>query len=258
MNFIHPAAQPLFCRVGLAVLGLLLLCGSSGCRLWSRNRNVDGVRYYQQGQYPVALQRFEQARQANPKNADAYYNLAAVMHRTGLQNRDPNQLAQAEANYNLCLDYNKDHVDCHRGLAVLLTETGRVPEAFRLLQNWTTTSPSSSDARVELARLYEEYGDPRTAELQLQQALQLNLNNPRAHAALGRIKEQTGDYPQALSNYQRSYTLNTFQPELANRIALLKQRVGTTPGPQPYLAPQQPTGPPSLRSAGPFAPNRTY
>src|SRR5215207_3818331 len=108
--------------LGLAAMLTLLIC-LAGCRMVSTGRNVDGVRYFQQGQYPVALQRFDAAQTADPRNPDTYYNKAAVLHRMGLVNRDQNSLTQAESLYQQCLSLNPNHVDAHRGLAVLLTET---------------------------------------------------------------------------------------------------------------------------------------
>jgi tetratricopeptide (TPR) repeat protein len=202
----------------------------------STGRNVDGVRYFQQGQYPVALQRFDAAMTIDPRNPDTYYNKAAVLHRSGLANRDQNSLTQAESFYQQCLALDPNHVDCHRGLAVLLTETGRKDQAFTLLKNWTVQSPQNADAQVELARLYEEYNDPRSAETALNSALAVNLNNWRALAALGRLREQAGDYPQALQNYQRAYEINRFQPELQRQIAALQARVGPAPSGASTLA----------------------
>jgi tetratricopeptide (TPR) repeat protein len=154
----------------LALILFSTLVLGVGCRAVSTGRNVDGVRYFQQGQYPVAIQRFDSALTIDPKNPDSYYNKAAVLHRTGLQAKDQNALNQAESLYRQCLAYNPNHVDCHRGLAVLLTETNRTPDAFTLLRNWATVNPQNSDARVELARLYEEYGDSRAAETYLTEA----------------------------------------------------------------------------------------
>jgi tetratricopeptide (TPR) repeat protein len=210
-------------------MALAVLAAAAGCRAVSTGRNVDGVRYFQQGQYPVALQRFDAALTIDPRNPDSYYNKGAVLHRTGLATKDQNSLTQAESLYRQCLDYNPNHVDCHRGLAVLLTETGRVPEAFTLLKNWATLSPQNSEARVELARLYEEYGDPRSAEFYLTEGLTLDSRNWRAHAALGRLKEQSGDLGQALVNYERAYSLNRFQPQLEQRISDLRSKAPATP-----------------------------
>src|SRR4051812_3680902 len=172
----------LFALRGAGLLALLL--SAAGCRMVAQGRNVDGVRYFQQGQYPTALARFDSALTIDPQNADTFYNKTAVYHRMGLATRDTNTLTQAESLYNQCLNVNPNHVDCHRGLAVLLAETGRTDKAFALMRNWTGQSPQNADARVELARLYEESGDAGSATTALNEALALDMRNWRAHAAL--------------------------------------------------------------------------
>jgi tetratricopeptide (TPR) repeat protein len=199
------------------------LLPSTGCNMLADGKNIEGVRLLQQGQPQAALQQFQQVAANNPTNADAYYNMAATYHRLGSQSKDKQQFDQAEALYNQCLDLNENHVDCRRGLAVLLAETNRSDRAFNLLKNWVDSNPRSADARIELARLYEEFGDVETAKLHLNQAILADENSHRAWAALGRIREQLGDSEQALANYQRSYRLNTFQPQIAERITMLSQ-----------------------------------
>ena len=188
---------------------------------------------YQQGQYEAAMQQFQSAVATNPTNPDTYYNMAATLHRMGVAKNDQNLLSQSETLYNQCLDYDPEHEDCHRGLAVLLAETGRSDRAFALLKNWAVRSPNNADARIELARLYEEFGDPATAQIQLTEAIHIDQNNARAWSALGRLREQSGDYTQALANYQRSYSLNRSQPEIAERIATLSATVSGQTGPTP-------------------------
>ena len=199
------------------------LIAISGCKTGADSQNLQGVKLYQQGQFQPALQQFQQAMAADPKNADAYYNMAATQHRMGVQANDQQMLAQAEKAYNQCLDLNPNHADCHRGLAVLLVETGRPDRAFNLLKNWATANPTSAEARIELARLYEEFGDLETAKVQLNQAIVADQNSARAWAALGRLREKTGDYQQALANSQRSWSLNSLQTGIAERIASLNQ-----------------------------------
>ncbi|MDA1055705.1 MAG: tetratricopeptide repeat protein [Planctomycetota bacterium] len=207
-------------RLILTILAVASMA-STGCRMVADGQNIQGVRLQQQGQHHAALQSFQQAIASNPTNADAYYNMAATYHRIGVEQKDQRQLEQAETLYNQCLDLNENHVDCRRGLAVLLTETNRSGRAFNLMKNWANSSPQLADARVELARLYEESGDYETAKLHLHKANQLDQHNSRAWAALGNIREQLGDTQQALANYQRSYNLNSFQPGVAQRIASL-------------------------------------
>jgi tetratricopeptide (TPR) repeat protein len=228
-----------FARV-FSCMATLIVAG--GCNALPNTNNVAGVRLYQQGQYAAAMQQFQQALLAEPRNADAYYNLAASYHRVGTAQQDRQSLSQAENLYNQCLDRDENHTDCHRGLAVLLVETERSDRAFALMQNWAARNPRSSEARVELARLYEEFGDAETAKTNLQTAVQLDQANARAWAALGRLRERAGDAAQALANYQRSLQLNRQQPALAERVAFLQSRVpanfyGAPPGTSTAAAP---------------------
>jgi tetratricopeptide (TPR) repeat protein len=211
------------------VIGTLIL--SSGCKMAADGQNLQGVRLYQQGQYDAAMQRFQKAVATNPSNADAYYNMAATVHRVGVSREDQNMLNQAEALYNQCLDLDENHTDCYRGLGVLLAETGRSDRAFNLMKNWAIRTPELAAPRIELARLYEEYGDTETAKHYLTEALQIDQHNARAWNALARLREQSGDYAQALANYQRSFSLNQFQPEVAERIAALNRTVATSGAP---------------------------
>ena len=214
------------CRIAAAMIALAsALALSSGCRMAADGQNLQGVRLYQQGQYDAAMQRFQKAVATDPANADAYYNMAATLHQTGMARGEQDLLNQAETLYNQCLDIDENHSDCYRGLAVLLAETGRSDRAFNLLKNWAIRSPEIADARIELARLYEEFGDLDTAKVHLTEALQIDQHNARAWTALARLREQAGDYTQALADYQHSYNLNRFQPQIAERIAALNRTV---------------------------------
>lgn len=222
------------------------LATSTGCGLVARGRNVEGVNYFQQGNFDAARKQFESALAADRTSPDAYYNLAATYHKKGLVTRNSADLVQAENLYRQALDLNPNHVDGHRGLAVLLTETGRAEQAFTDLKNWSIANPGVSDAKVELARLYEEYGDPRSAEQILVETLSMDLNNWRAHAALGRLKEQSGDVQQAIWNYQRALALRSDQTQFVDRIAMLQRQVPAGSA-VPYNG--QPASVPGIRSA---------
>ncbi|GAA4449791.1 tetratricopeptide repeat protein [Novipirellula rosea] len=207
------------------------LFACSGCQWAASGKNAQGARLYEQGQYTAALQQFQQVIETDPNNADGYYNLAATTHRLGNQRGESELIQQAEALYNQCLDYDPNHVDCHRGLGVLLVDTGRADRAFALLKNWAAQNPTFAEPRIELARLYEEYGEPQTALKYLEDSVQLDANNARAWLALGRLREKSGDLQQALQNYQRSLALNNMQPAAAERIASLSQHLNAAPIP---------------------------
>ena len=157
---------------------------------------------------------------------DGYYNLGASLHQSGIRFNRPEDLAQAEVYYNQCLERDPNHIECHRGLAVLLSETGRQDAAFRLMNNWAQASPGNPDPHTELARLLEESGQSDQAKAELVAALSVDPNDPRALAALGRLRDQAGDYQQAIQNYQRSLAINSNQPQVAARVAALQSSAG--------------------------------
>ena len=194
----------------------------TGCQVASKGMTVDGVRLHQQGNYQAAAARFMQAIATNSKDADAYYNLAATYHQTGrLQGREVD-LRQAENYYNQCLDYNPNHTECYRALAVLLADTNRNDASVRLLEGWAARNPASADPKIELARVLEELGMSEKAVARLEEGLSVEPNNARALAALGRLREQSGDPDQALAVYKRSLAVNQYQPHVAARVASLQ------------------------------------
>ena len=137
----------------LAMWCLAVVLAAPGCRMVSHEQNASGVREFNQGQYQLAIQKFQHAVANNPSNADSYYNLAATYHRLGKLNHTQPELDQAENYYNQCLDHDPNHRDCYRSLAVLLAEENRTEQAFTLLETWADHNPSSSAPKVELARL---------------------------------------------------------------------------------------------------------
>jgi Flp pilus assembly protein TadD len=231
---------------GLAAAAL----AAGGCsNVASQAANVEGVRLYQQGNYQQASDRFQQAIAQNPASPEGYYNLAAALHKTGTLYSRPADLQQAEILYNQCLERDPNHAECHRGLAVLLNETNRPAEAFRLLNSWAAASPKSPEPKIELARLLEETGQIEQAKTQLVEALTVDPHNARALTALGRLRDQSGDFAQALSDYERSLAVNRFQPDVAARVAQLQ--AATNPivaAPAPSADPRTASGwTPSVR-----------
>lgn len=200
----------------------LLLLGIAGCGAMAHGQNAEGVRLFQQANYPAAMQKFQQALYSNPNNADAYYNLAATHHRLAKLQSSKIEFDQAEGLYHQCLDRDPNHSDCHRGLAVLLVEQSRSGDAFKLIEGWSTRNPMLAEPKIQLARLYEEFSDNTAAKQQLVEALAIEPYNARALAALGKLHEVTGNPTQALAVYERSLWHNRMQPEVASRISALR------------------------------------
>lgn len=238
-------------------LALILAASSvlalAGCQFTARGQNLAGVQRFQAGDYQGAQTHFQQAVRTNPNNADAHYNLAALYHRSAETNRDANFVAAAEREYQQSLRLNPDHIDARHGYTVLLTEANRSAEAFASLKQWAEKNPTSAAPRVELAQLYLQAGDKTTTEQLLNQALQIDPNNPRAYAAIGKLRQDAGSYSEALAYYQRAYQMSpTTQVAALQQIQDLQSRgVNAAPIAAPLPNGVQ-TGPRMVNAPGPM------
>jgi len=228
--FVNKSSQYICQSLFSAMLFLLVVILPGCSSMQAGGKNVEGTHLFQLGQYNQAIQRFQEAIAANPTDADGYYNLASTYHRLGKANNNSTQLKQAEDLYHQCLEIQNNHTDCYRALAVLFVEKGKPELAFRVLEDWSVRSPNLVDPKIELARLYEEFGDVGTAKTHLEEAIVADTSNARAWSALASLREKSGQYSQALANYQRSYELNNLQPGVAQRIASLNAGLRTTTG----------------------------
>lgn len=211
----------------ITIFAGMLFASANGCQWAASGQNATGAKLYEQGQYTAAMQQFQKVIATDPDNPDGYYNLAATTHRLGLQRGDQNLIDQSESLYNQCLDHDPNHIECHRGLAVLLVDTNRPDRAFALMKNWASQNPTYSEPRIEIARLYEEHGEPQTALKYLEDAVQQDANNPRAWLALARLRESEGDLPQALQNYQHALALNGNQPMVSERVSAISRQLNS-------------------------------
>jgi Flp pilus assembly protein TadD len=212
-----------FPAVGYALVLTTML---TGCRWGAIGQNAVGVRLHQQGRYAEALQQFEAAKSADPSNPDSYYNLASTYHRMGIAQKDAKLIEQAESLYNQCLDMAPNHAACYRGLGVMLVESNRSEKAFALLKKWAAENPESSDAKIELAKLHQEFNQSAIASQMLDEVLAKDPNNAIAWSARGNLREASGDLAQARQNYIQSLSLNAVQPDVAQRLAAIDLRLG--------------------------------
>ncbi len=229
-----------FMLAGFCIVGL------SGCNAAARLQNIRGRQAFEVGQFNEAANRFQLALQRKPNDANGLYNLASTYHNVAKVTRNWPLLSQAEQFYRQAITADSRYADAHRGLAVLLAETGRTDSAFDLVRTWQQRNPQSAEPLVELARLYQEFGDRAQATQLLSDALVRDSQNPRALTAMANIREMEGQYQLALQNYYRAYQANAQQPGVAAKIAQLQNQLQMQAIGQP--APQR------WGSANPYVP----
>jgi len=211
----------------LSWLGCLLvpICFLAGCNLGVQQHNIAGRQAFESGQVARAINEFQKAINLNPRNANAYYNLGATYYALGKKERNPQWIGQAEQLYRQAIRLDDRNTDAHRALAALLIETGKEKYAFDLLNEWRERYPTSPDPVVELARLYQEYGDNRRATDLLADALRLDGRNVRALKAMGHVREVQGQTSLALDNYLRALQIDSRQADVVARVQALQTRM---------------------------------
>ena len=210
----------------LAMFGLIATITLAGCNASTQRQNVAGAAAFQRGQHAQAINAFQQVLNRDPKNADAYYNLAACYYDMGKTKQNKQFIDQAEQLYRQSISYNGQHVDAHRGLVALLIETDREKFAFDVLNDWHARYPQSTAPLIEQARVYQEYGDNIRATDLLADALRIDANSTRALKAMGHIREVQGQNQLALENYQRALQVNQLDQDAAAKVAYLQTQLG--------------------------------
>ncbi|MDR3109563.1 MAG: tetratricopeptide repeat protein [Planctomycetaceae bacterium] len=215
----------------LAAFGLV--SSIVGCA--SNYNNSDGVRFYGQAKYGDAIQSFRTASNVDPDDADIWYNLGATYHKLGtiarLSNQPETMMQQfklAEDNYRIAIAKNPEHTAAYRSLAVMWCESGHPKEAFELLSQWANRSPANAEAKVELARLYQEFNKIEDAAVLLQSALTVEPTNARALRASGFLNEASGRSDLAMEMYRRSLAADANQQDLSEHLTAIQNRIQTT------------------------------
>jgi tetratricopeptide (TPR) repeat protein len=212
--------------IGATALAFL---AASGCQTITSGTNAQGVALMNQGNLDAAATRFRMAMENDPIDADAYYNLAVTHHHQWRQRKQVEDGQAAEMLYRQCLDRNPDHRECYRGLAMLMVDRGQSEAAFQLLSTWAARGTAHSDAKVELAKLYEDFNDQQQAIERYREAIEADPQNPRAITGLAQLQDRRGETQQALTNYQRSLEIDKSQQLVAARVATLQVALGVAP-----------------------------
>jgi len=197
--------------VALCVAGMLAGCASPGSQPGQSGkaelatasdqtaiqRKVDirmqlAIGYFEQGQYPVALDEVKLALAADPNHADAYGMRGLIYQQMG-------EIALAEDNFVRARKLAPNSPDLANNYGSFLCQQGRVKEALPLfdaaLNNRSYRSPASAANNAGSCAL--KIKDYASAERYLLQALQLTPDLPATNANLARVYFEKGDYVRA-------------------------------------------------------------
>lgn len=148
--------------------------------------------YFEQGNYPVALDEVKKAIAADPQNANGYSLRAIIYMRM-------NEKDLANDNFLQALKLAPNDPDVNNNYGSFLCQNGRIKESFKhfdaALANRNYQSPAGALNNAGACALKEKDND--LAERYLLQALKLAPDVPETNIGLAKVYYSRRDYPRA-------------------------------------------------------------
>lgn len=179
--------------------------------------------YYQQaGDFDNALIHYRALLQREPLNAEAHNNL-------GLLYRTKRMHDEAIREFHLALNVDPKYRVARNNLGATLLETGRPEAAAAELAIIVADEPDSPDALVNLALAQSALKQGGTAQETLMRAIGIEPRHAAAHYNLARLYEQEGEPGKALDHYRKFLQYAGAQhasvvPEVRSRVAALEKK----------------------------------
>lgn len=127
-----------------------------------------GKKSLREGRHEIAIQSLEEARDLQPGQSAAYFNLAQALEKVG-------KMDEAEENYKRCKDCSNDlYVRSLDGLARIYQHRGDHANALAVLNKAIEISPNTPDRHMDLALQLHAVGNVGGAKASLSKALKLS------------------------------------------------------------------------------------
>lgn len=212
-------------RVGGLVLLLALLAGCT-VQEFAKDRKPDPIagararvaiaaEYLQKGEIDQAQQHLQKALELDPKSAEAYNVMGALLERDG-------DIVKAEKNYRKALSLKPDYSQAHNNFGVLLFRAKRYKEAS---EQFTFAANDLSYERREVAWQYLGLSalmldDRIKAKSAFERVLKLNPRASEAALELADMAFEAQDYVTANTYYQRFLRVLGSDPQSARSLWL--------------------------------------
>jgi tetratricopeptide (TPR) repeat protein len=209
-----------------AVIAILVFAGCSQSPQVREARYLEkGRKEFQNKNFAVAILQFKNAVQAQPRDAEPYYQL-------GLAYGASNDFNTAASYFRKATELNPKHTGAQLKLAELMSTSRSKPaleEAQRRTQDVLKVLPDDADALNVLAITELKLGNPESAESHLEQALKKSPSNLRSSVALARTRLARKDVAGAEEALKQAAAQAPKSPEPRVYLGGLYQALGRTP-----------------------------
>lgn len=173
-----------------------------------------GTAQAQLGNYQVARQDFNAAREISPSDTSVYINLAAL----SLAEKKPDEAA---AFYEKALSISSTDFGALNGLINLFARRNELSKAHARLDQVLASYPNNASLHFLKAQIYGIERNQQGAESELRKTLELDSNYLAAYSALGALFVNTKQNERAIAEYKKILEIHPDNPAAYTLIGML-------------------------------------
>ncbi len=172
-----------------------------------------GEYYLDRGEIEVAIERFQEAMNLDPKNIEARTGYSEALAAKGNDLLAKDQATTAKGIFLEAIKFDPNNVAANFGLAEVYAELGETGAAIAAYEKSLTADPKLTEIYLPLGILYYQTGEIAKADDLLTKALALTPNNAETQFFLGLVRSAQNRNEEALGGFQKAKTLD---PTLAD------------------------------------------
>jgi Flp pilus assembly protein TadD len=171
-----------------------------------------GVTYYNQKDFPKAIQAYRKVIELDPTYVEAYNNLGILYQMMG-------DMDKALGAYQKSTKINPKYEKGYNNLGVLLLLSGRYEEASEAFQKALAVNSNNIESHIHLGVLLKKKGQWQEAIESYQRALAIDPLHRETHYNIALLYEQLENIELAVGHYQQFIQLSSkSHPELVSRV----------------------------------------
>ncbi len=192
------------------------------------NHFNSGIAFYNQKQFPKAIEAYQKAIELDSTYVEAYNNLGIVYQAVG-------DTKKAIGAYQKSIEINPRYEKGYNNLGLLFLLEGRHEEALEVFQKTLAMNPNHIGSHLNLGILFKQRGQWENAIQSYQRVLAIDPHHRETHYNIALLYEQLENWELAISHYRQFIQLSSKSyPELVVRVqkhlnALIEGRRSKTP-----------------------------
>jgi len=153
------------------------------------------------GERERAIEHYQRALQARPKDTEAMINLGCAL-------AEKNELEAAEELFRRALEIKPNSPEAHTDLGIVLAKQGDVESGIEHLKQALEIKPDYLEARINLGVFLAKQGKIETAIEQYRQALKIEPASADTHHNLGLALAKQGNTEEAIDHFQQAWEID--------------------------------------------------